>query len=101
MRIETVALLINGALFHFYFAPLHWVELADEKFDGFLLLWVDRRIEGDHRALHLALGEVAAEVARHPKFGAVHLGVADVAVVDLDGVVELAVVSALRAGVEV
>src|SRR5262249_1225775 len=77
------------------------IDPAHEGLDRLLLFRRHLGIERHHRALHVALGKVAAEIPGQPDLRAVHLHIADVAFGDLDRIVELAVVSPLRAGVEV
>src|SRR5260370_15612323 len=53
-------------------APLHGVDFADQELERLLLLGSGPGVEGNDRALHLALREVAAQIAGNPELGAVH-----------------------------
>ena len=62
--------------------------MTEDRLDRFALLWLDRRIEGQHRPIHLPLRKIPAEIARDPEFGAIKFHFTGVAMIDLESVVE-------------
>ena len=66
--------------------------MADDVAQSLALVWGGGFVERGYDPVHLALGEVAAEVAGEPELGPGQVGRAVVSLVDLVGVVELAIV---------
>src|SRR5580693_349700 len=73
-------------------APLHREEMADDVLQARALGRRQRLVEIKDVPVHLALGEIAAEVVRQPELGAVERGRAVVAPVDAVGEIGAAVV---------
>src|SRR5262249_27086076 len=69
--------------------------------ERFLLLGVYSRIERDDSRFHFTLREVTTEISGYPELGSVDFDVADVPFRHFHGVIELAVMAALRPRVEV
>src|SRR5205807_2423318 len=74
--------------------PLDGIEMAEDRRDRLALLLRGRLLEVEDGPVHLALGEVAAEVARDPVLEAVELRRPVAAGVHLERVVEPAVARA-------
>src|SRR5258706_7927679 len=72
--------------------PLYWKNVSQDFTEGLALFCRCTFVEYDQSPLHLALGEVATQIAGDPELAASETGSAVVTGVDFVGVVELAVV---------